>query len=210
MLLLPLNRRDANSWNATIWERRLTSKTNKRREFVYCDAGKNRFFPLPALGTRCFWGKLSWFSSQKKTCRAHGRICQHILDVLPSPVLCIPPCWCRSHCQLWFTDDRHDPWTPPAPTPSWHWWCLWTPTDNVCKTKEFCSRIFLETSAVQFFVSSIFVYCYFEENNIAFFSLFFLISCLLISRQMLHVTWTVNKKKNPDFGKTECFPVFSH
>lgn len=41
------------------------------------------------------------------------------------------------------------------------------------------------------FVSSIFVYCYFEENNMLFFLflfLFLLISCLFILKKMLHVT----------------------
>lgn len=136
-----------------------------------------RHFPWPLTpSTGCLWGELSWFSPQKREkCCAHG-----CLVVLPS--LCYlflfvgaaPTASCDSQTiamtldplthVLANTDD-----------------VCGAPTDNVCKTKEFCSRIFLETSAVQFFVSYIFVYCYFEENNIAlFFPHFFLISCLLI------------------------------
>lgn len=100
--------------------------------------------PLPALCTRCFWGKLSWLSSQKKKkCRSHGRICQHTLDVLPSPVLCFPLCWRRSHCQLWFTDDRHDPWTPPPhPRPP--------NTDDVCGVPR-TMFVKLKSSAAEYF-----------------------------------------------------------
>lgn len=86
----------------------------------------------------------------------------------------------------------------PAHTP------LFVNTDYVCGLSQ---TLFVKLRILQqnifgdncctVFVSSIFVYCYFGENNMHYFFflfLFLLISCLFILRKCcMWLTWTVNK-----------------
>lgn len=69
---------------------------------------------------------------------------------------------------------------------------MWTLTDIV-KLRILKQNIFGDNCCTVF-VSYIFVYCYFGDNNMHFLFLFLLILCLFILRKCcMWLTWTVNK-----------------